>query len=211
MSTTARQQRLGNFEHCLPLQPCFAVADVYLQSGQPFRLEPAVVIFGRRYFDRVHTLIATQHPDAMHLIMAVPEPDSAMFRGFEHYMSVRANSRASHAGHDRFRRAFSRTLMNLCDELDLQTVGEQVLLEYRLWQRDDGISFGEWNSRRSKQRRANDDDYRDLPLPLGQALLGCVAAAVDSGKADDAFIALLNELAHAHLGCSLHRYKRIAQ
>jgi hypothetical protein len=168
------------------------------------------VIFGRREIGGKRTLIVAQHADTMHLVMTVPEPDPVMFRGFEHYLNLRTRPPIPLTLRDRFRRAFSRTLMTVCDQLDLQPLGEEVLRDYGLWQRDDGGDFGTWDRRRSRQKRANDDDYQDLPAPIAQALLGCVAAAVDTGKPDDVCIALLNDLAHAHLGCSLHRYKRTA-
>lgn len=210
VSALLRPSSPDHFGQCLPQQRCFAIADVYLRFRQPFQLEPAVVIFGQRNIDGVPTLVVAQHPDAMHLIMAVEEPDAVMLQGFQHYMNLRISSHAPLAIRDRFQRAFTRTLMNVCDELDLQDRGEWVLRNYGLWQRDDGHTFGEWDHRRSKQKRANDDDYRDLPRPVAQALLGCVAASLDTGKADDARIVLLNERARAHLGCSLHRYKRNA-
>jgi hypothetical protein len=202
--------RSNRLEQCLPQQRCFAVADVYLRDDQLFHLEPAIVIFGQRDLDGIRTLIAAQQPDSMYMAMTAQKPDAIMFRGFEHYMNVRACHATSRIPRDRFHRAFIRTLMDVCDEQDTQEFGEQVLRDHKLWSRDDGSGFVEWNRRRAKSRREADDDYRDLPRLIAQALLGCVAAAVDSGRLDDGHIVVLNELAHANLHCSLHRYKRSA-
>jgi hypothetical protein len=81
-----------------------------------------------------------------------------------------------------------------------------VIRYYGGWTRED--SYTEVERKQARARREQEPSYLDLAKPLGQALLGCVAAAIATEASSDSLIAALNEIALGKLACTLHHYRR---